>query len=453
MASLSTEGERGERKRISFRDASGKQQTLRMGKCSKKNADLARSAIEHLLEAKRHDTAPHYDAQRWLERIDDRIHARVVALGLAQSRDAAVVTLGMLLDRFEESAVVKPATRAVYKQASGSLRAYLGESTPLSLITTSAADAWRRELSEPKSNARSTARLPKPLARATVAKRVHVAKTVFNRAVRWGLINTSPFAGVRAGSQSNPDRWHYVTRESIHAILDACPDDQWRAVIALSRFAGLRCPSEIVALKWGDVNWKRQRLTVRSSKTEAHEGHEVRVVPISQELLPILQSLFDRAEVGAERLVPRLRDATKNLRTTLLKIIAKAGLTPWPRLFQNMRSSCACDWVEQSPNHVAAGWLGHSPLIAARHYLQTRDAHFDIVTGLNEAAALTKPVREKATSNPTTHTLSSDHTALQGKTRNPRLHAELLSVGVVCDAVESSEKAENGRSRIRTYEG
>jgi hypothetical protein len=34
------------------------------------------------------------------------------------------------------------------------------------------------------------------------------------------------------------------------------------------------------------------------------------------------------------------------------------------------------------PAHVVAHdqtlWLGHSPLVAAKHYLQTRDAHFEV---------------------------------------------------------------------------
>jgi len=34
------------------------------------------------------------------------------------------------------------------------------------------------------------------------------------------------------------------------------------------------------------------------------------------------------------------------------------------------------------PAHVVAPpeapWLGHSPLVAAKHYLQTRDAHFEV---------------------------------------------------------------------------
>ena len=71
-----------------------------------------------------------------------------------------------------------------------------------------------------------------------------------------------------------------------------------------------------------------------------------------------------------------------NLRTQLERIIAKAGHQVWPRLFQNLRASCATDWVERYPSHVVAKWLGHSPKVAAQRYLMSRDHHFeDAVVG------------------------------------------------------------------------
>ena len=65
----------------------------------------------------------------------------------------------------------------------------------------------------------------------------------------------------------------------------------------------LRCPSEIVELRWSDINpvrhHERSLMTVRSPKTAAHDGHAVRIVPITPELRPILQALFDQApEIG-----------------------------------------------------------------------------------------------------------------------------------------------------------
>ena len=36
----------------------------------------------------------------------------------------------------------------------------------------------------------------------------------------------------------------------------------------------------------------------------------------------------------------------------------KAGHEVWPRVCENLRASCANDWVERYPAHVVAGWRG-----------------------------------------------------------------------------------------------
>jgi hypothetical protein len=133
-------------------------------------------------------------------------------------------------------------------------------------------------------------------------------------------------------------------------------------------------------LTWSDVNWGKGRLTVLAKKTEHHGGdHSFRVVPICPELRAILADAFEQAEPGATLAVPMAARKTVNLRTYLEKIITKAGHEPWPRLLQNLRASCATDWVEKYPSHVVANWLGHSPKIAAQHNLMSREHHFDDV--------------------------------------------------------------------------
>ena len=66
------------------------------------------------------------------------------------------------------------------------------------------------------------------------------------------------------------------------------------------------------------------------------------------------------------------------------KIIVRAGHKPWPRLFQNLRGSCETDWVGVHPAHEVASWLGHSPSIAARHYLKHKDLHVQAATGTGD---------------------------------------------------------------------
>jgi hypothetical protein len=54
----------------------------------------------------------------------------------------------------------------------------------------------------------------------------------------------------------------------------------------------------------------------------------------------------------------------------------KAGLQPWPRLWQNLRSSRETELSQQFPLHVVCQWIGSSQPVAAKHYLQVTDADY-----------------------------------------------------------------------------
>jgi hypothetical protein len=184
-----------------FRDEKHQQRGIRLGECLKADANTACAAIGHLVIAKRHGSVPHADAVRWLGSIDDVLYARVVAKGLCQPRvGAAVVTLKELLDRFDAASSVKAGTRTTYSQAVGMLREHLGDATPIDSITPADADQWRKAIAEPVKVKRDDGtETTKRLAPATIAKRVKTAKMIFSKAVRWGLISSSPFADLRVG--------------------------------------------------------------------------------------------------------------------------------------------------------------------------------------------------------------------------------------------------------------
>ena len=96
------------------------------------------------------------------------------------------------------------------------------------------------------------------------------------------------------------------------------------------------------------------------------------------------------AEPGAFHVVTLGRDSTKNLRTHLMRIIRRAGLTPWPRLFQNLRASRETELAEQCPLRVVTDWLGNSPNVALDHYLSTTEDHFKPRCGGQPNQALAK---------------------------------------------------------------
>src|SRR5205814_6604379 len=201
-------------------------------------------------------------------------------------------------------------------------------------------------------------------------------------------------ADVNAGSQTNETRMFFVSRDEAQKVLDACPDAQWKLLFALSRYGGLRGPAEHLMLKWADVDWEKNRILVHRPKTEHHDGGDCRFMPLFPELRPYLLDAFSQAEEGTQHVVTRCRDSKTNLRTQMERIIKRAGVKPWPKLFHNLRSTRQTELTEKFPSHVVCAWLGNSRAVAQDHYLQVTDAHF--------AAAVTEPKKQadQAAQNP-----------------------------------------------------
>src|SRR5262249_23570338 len=63
------------------------------------------------------------------------------------------------------------------------------------------------------------------------------------------------------------------------------------------------------------------------------------------------------------------------------RLVKRAGLECWPRLFHNLRSSRETELLESFPVHVVAQWMGHDAKVSLKHYAQTTDEHFDRAAG------------------------------------------------------------------------
>jgi hypothetical protein len=174
---------------------------------------------------------------------------------------------------------------------------------------------------------------------------------------------------------------YFIPEDDARKVLETCPDAERRVIFALSRYGGMRCPSEHLALRWKDIDWIKQRITVWSCKTEGHAGKEFRVMPLFPPLRVYLEELYQQAAPGAEFIITRYRDPSVNLRTQFLRILARAGVKPWPKLFHNLRSTRQTELTEVYPTHVVCAWLGNSPTVAQNHYLQVRDQHFEMAIG------------------------------------------------------------------------
>ena len=370
MASIAHDRKNNTR-RILFVDGDRKRKTIRLGKMSAKDATTVRNHVEALLAAKLAGSSVARTSALWLADLGDVLHDRVARAGLCEPRTApGTRTLGGLLDSYFDVLDVKDSTRGRYEQTERLLVDYFGRELPLAKITIREADGWRSALVE------------RGLAQATVSKNVGIARQMFRKAHQWSLIASNPFEGVKAGSQHNRERLHYVPRADVERLLDAAPSIDWKAIIALARWGGLRTPSETLSVRWVDVDWDRGRLRVRSPKTEGHEGKGARIIPLFPELRAVLVEAFEAAPDDSVYIVNGYRDATAaNLRTQLGRIIERAGLQAWPRLFNALRASRATELAADYPIAVCTSWLGHTAAVAQAHYHMVRESDFAHAAG------------------------------------------------------------------------
>ncbi len=377
MASLVTY--RGLR-RIDFSlTPNGKRRSIRLGRMNAKAAGAVLAKVEAIIADKQLNRVHDAEVAQWLAGADEWLLERLRAVGLAHGVGVTRTTLGDFLGRITRSGLHgKTATRTFYGHTTRNLLDYFTAGRLLTDVTEADADAWRRWLVEHEG-----------LSAATVARRVIAARTIWRKAQRWKLTNGNPFEGVKGGSQQNEGRKRFVTLETIETILDACPDVEWRLLIGLARYGGLRCPSEHLALTWADVDWDRGTLRVRSPKTAHMDGHAVRLVPLFPRLRQLLLDAFDAAPEGAEHVVTRYRDPAQNLGTQFKRIIRRAGVEPWPRLWQNLRASRETELMREYDLATVCRWIGNSPAVAAKHYAMSADldADFQRAIGAGKADA------------------------------------------------------------------
>ena len=353
-------------------EAAGGRRSVRLPKMPRKVADSALSHVEAVLAAKAGNYSIPLETARWAAGLPDALHAKLSgAAGLLPPRTRA--TLGAFLAEYAATRIdLKSSTRVVRAQTEQSLRKHFGDQRELHAITAGDAEGFRLYLVGQK------------LASSTIHKRVQTARQIFKAAVRHKLIDSNPFADIRHKAVIDPGRFYFVSMADALKLLETAHNADWRCIIGLSRFGGLRCPSEVLSLTWQDIDWAGDRFTVTSPKGEK-DGKGTRVVPLFPELRTILEGAFDLAPEGAIYVVdPKYRQGSFkpsgwmncNLRTTFEKIIGRAGLKPWPRLFHAMRASRETELAAQHPIHVVTSWLGNTPKIALKHYLMTTDADF-----------------------------------------------------------------------------
>lgn len=142
-----------------------------------------------------------------------------------------------------------------------------------------------------------------------------------------------------------------------------------------------------------------------------------------------LEAAFNKAEAVLRRppaasdfVITRYSDVNANLRTQLQRIIRRAGLTPWGRLWHNLRATGQTELAGRHPAHVVCSSLRNTEAVAREHYLRVTDADFEAAVGA------------PAAQNPTQQPPALDRNASHADTTAHEKPPELLVSASTCDS-------------------
>jgi integrase len=318
----------------------------------------------------------------WIESASPEIREKLAKAGLVEVLPEH--TVKEVWDTFlaQKAGHIKESTVEQYEIARNRFFERFKESDRLADLSKETLTKWKAELLT-------------RFKQSTVASQLKHVKSAFTWAVGQGWIEKSPLDGVGRGSFVNKANDLIIPMDWYHKLLDAAPCQEWRAIIALVRIGGLRCPSEIIQLRWEDVLWEQDRFRVCSPKTEHHAGKESRLVPIFPELKAELEVLFfDPASEGKEYVINRYHTPKQNFGTMFGKIVRRAGLPEIPRPFDNMRMTRSNEVYNRWGAFKESQWIGHSARVRQDHYLMLTDDDFSDASKVSMELPAAVPKRQ-----------------------------------------------------------
>ena len=336
--------------RLQF-SADDKRRTLHLGNIRESAANKIKSRIEDLVTDAKLKNKPDAIAQQWIMEVDVSTFEKLASWGLLstvpeliqrrreQENPDLIVKRESVVDYLQwyignRKADCEPSTIRKITASLNQLNDYCRDIEGITAVDDITPEmAFRFQLHRLESKAE-----------ATVSADVKIAKTAFAYGVKSGRLSTNPYTKLKPGSDVNVDGRHIIPISDYEKLIDACPDSDWRTIIALARLGGLRCPSELVGLKWTDVKWDIRRLRILSPKTK-RKGKPERMVPLFDRLDKALSDHWDLTGEKSEYVITQehLRRRGVSLSERFQRIREAAGVPLFENPFRNMRLSAVND--------------------------------------------------------------------------------------------------------------
>jgi integrase len=302
-------------------------------------------------------------AEVWL--ADTLSEARRGQLSGAFATGATVADAGAEWLRYvEHDRAVKPSTLSDYGHTVAKITRDLGD-VRLEDVTPVLLERWKSGLQ---------------VSNRTIAKHLVILHGVFRRAMKvWGLPR-NPVAEVERPRYRFSDDLDAFSPEEVWALVRAAASEQDGCLFLAAAFTGLRL-GELLALRWGDVDFAGEAVRVRRSYN-VHGGlgtpksGRVRSVPVVPEVARALAELSQRPYfTGDDELVfpgttGGFMDATA-LRQRYKDALTAAGLRSLR--FHDLRHTFGTLAVRRAEVPAVQAWMGHADIQTTMRYVHYRD--------------------------------------------------------------------------------
>ncbi|QEF98135.1 Phage integrase family protein [Stieleria maiorica] len=356
----------------------GQRRKLTLGKVPKSHVDDFCRNVEAIIEHVKYggkSLGPRL--QTWINNLADRHRLQLSEIGLFEYQTA--LTVGQLADLYVADYKKQSHADSTKTKVKSTVKNRLGKLREISLSDIEPVQRSARQNAEPvfSDAAKST------LADFNSWQRNHYSAATWTRdnkllssigiwAVKHGYCDHNPFVGMPTASMVNEERLEYISAEMAIDAMEQCYSPDIRLTIAMGRFAGMRTDSEVRTMKWSHVDVDGGILTVIDSKKK-----EPRKMPLFQRIRDELER--QRAVTGHTRYVASsdMRRASSSTNYQRIKeAVERSGQTAWPRLRQNLRSSCENDLLEIFDERLVTQWIGHTVTVSRKHYQKLRPSDY-----------------------------------------------------------------------------
>jgi integrase len=294
---------------------------------------------------------------------------------------------------------------------------YFGAETPVENVTTENVEGLK-------------ALLLQRVSHRTAQKILVILHGIMARAKRKGWVTTNPCEDAEKVTLVPSDEFNILEPEQVAAVTRAAPDDTMGALFTVGAFTGLRCPGELIALRWEHIDFANRIVHVVRNFTRGTEGttkgRRRRSVPLSDQAFVALDKLSRREHftspgdlvfctVTGERLTgDAVRDGfyvalkaagLNHLRYLEAPTDERPGvLRDDPIIPYDLRHTFGSLAVRKAPLSDVQAWMGHQDITTTMRYVHYVPQH--------DAAAKLTAAFAGETVHPTVHRTQDMHPEL-----------------------------------------